>query len=456
MPNFTVSALFPQGGLILNNNPNPNRNTGGGRPAQPQVNRNAASANRPASAGQRPQGTGTQRPANAGQRPAGTQQRLAGTQQRPAGTQQRPQGTQQRPQGTQQRPQGTSGGKKGGKNNKDFVLTVLALVLVVALAITILVCCIKAIVDTVNKNNSTGNSSVTTTGTSGTTAATDPKYPEPAVGAWNEGFTTVSRNNTAIHEGDLILVNGTYAYTFPSSINLVEMYGKTGFGSVYTLGNGMTYPNGTTKSVELSKHIVTPLTTMLANMKAANPTLTTERRLMILSGYRTLEKQQTLYENETVEGLTAKPGHSEHHTGLTFDIRISVKDQPEIEYLNDAEQAWITENCAKYGFILRYTDANKDITGILNEDWHFRYVGVAHATYMVENDLCLEEYIDFLRENHHYGFDEPLNYSAEGKDYTIYYFPASVENDVTNIYVPSANYEISGNNVDGFIVTITK
>ena len=75
---------------------------------------------------------------------------------------------------------------------------------------------------------------------------------------------------------------------------------------------------------------------------------------------------------------------------------------------------------------------------------------------MVENDLCLEEYIDLLRENHLYGFDEPLTYTVDETEYIIYYFPASVESDTTNIYVPSANYEISGNNVDGFIVTITK
>jgi D-alanyl-D-alanine carboxypeptidase len=229
-----------------------------------------------------------------------------------------------------------------------------------------------------------------------------------------------------------------------------------GWKSVYVLGNGMTYPNGTVKPLELSKDIVTNITTMLADMKEANPTLTSTRRLMILSGYRTYEKQQDLYANDSDSGLTAKPGHSEHHTGLTFDIRIKVTDQSNIEYLNDAEQAWITANCAKYGFILRYTEDNKDITQIGGEDWHFRYVGVAHATYMVEHDLCLEEYLAFLREKHTYGANAPLEYSAEGTNYTIYYFPASVEKDNTDIYVPeSGHFEISGDNVKGFIVTVT-
>jgi D-alanyl-D-alanine carboxypeptidase len=355
--------------------------------------------------------------------------------------------------------QGGAHGKKTIKFNKDIGLALLALLLVVALAITIIVCCIKAIVDTVRGDGqtTTPEQTVNTAGTTtGTPVQTDPVFTTPVVGAWNEGYTTVSRANTAVNEGDLILVNYQYAYTFPTSINLKEMYGQTGFGSVYVLGNGMTYPNGTTKSLELSKHIIPNLTAMLSEMKNANASLTSERRLMILSGYRTYEKQQSLYENETVEGLTAKPGFSEHHTGLTFDIRISLKNSSEIEYLNDAEQKWIETNCAKYGFILRYTDENKDITGILNEDWHFRYVGVPHAMYMVENDLCLEEYLDFLRKNHHYGTHDPLNYTVGETTYTIYYFPASVEKTTTNIYVPSAGYEISGNNVDGFIVTVTK
>lgn len=341
--------------------------------------------------------------------------------------------------------------------NKDIILAILALLLILALAITIVACCVKALSDAIIKNTGTTQTTVTT-GTSGSTQSTvktDPTYPPPVPGAWNEGYTTVSRNNSAMYEGDLLIVNYMHEYRFPSSINLKEMYGQPGHNSVYVLGNGMTYPSGA-KSLELSRHVITPLTTMLADLKAANPTLTAERRLMVLSGYRTYEKQQTLYENETVEGLTAKPGFSEHHTGLAFDIRISLKDSPQLEYLNDTEQAWIVENCAKYGFILRYTDENKDITGILNEDWHFRYVGVAHATYMAEKDLCLEEYVDYLKENHCYGSQDPLNYAAQDKEYIIYYFPASVEKDVTNIYVPSSGYEISGNNIDGFIVTVTK
>jgi D-alanyl-D-alanine carboxypeptidase len=330
------------------------------------------------------------------------------------------------------------------------------LFLIVILAAIVIIFSVKAIVDTVR--NSGGTTTAPSTMVNGETTAPlkDPVYTTPVAGAWNEGYVTANRKDTLVNEGNLILVNNDYAYTFPASLKLKEMLNKKyGYGSVYVLGTGMTYPTGP-KPVELSEVIVDSIKTMLADMKAANPTLTETRRLMILSGYRTLDKQQALYENDPDSGLTAKPGHSEHHTGLTFDIRIKVNDQSEIEYLNDAEQAWITANCAKYGFILRYTEDNKSITQIGGEDWHFRYVGVAHATYMVENDLCLEEYLAFLREKHTYGVNDPLKYAAEGKDYTIYYFPASVEKDNTDIYVPSSgHYEISGDNMNGFIVTVT-
>ena len=401
-------------------------------------------------------GTAQKKPASGSARPTGT--KPAGgarptSSTRPAGTKPAANTGARKPaNGT--RPSQPQRGKKR-KIGKDGILAIIMLLLVVVLAAIIIICCVKAIADTLGGNTTAGPTTTGTGDTTGSTVLTDPAYTTPVVGAWNEGYVTIDRLKAAVNEGDLIVVNNDHEYKFPSSINLVEMWGQPGHNSNYVLGNGMTYPSGP-KSLELSKHIVTPITTMLADMKAANSTLTSTRRLMILSGYRTLEKQQTLYDNETVDGLTAKPGHSEHHTGLTFDIRINVKDQANIEYLNAAEQAWITQNCAKYGFILRYTDAKKDITGILNEDWHFRYVGVAHATYMVEHDLCLEEYIEFLKKDHAYGEDAPLNYSAEGKDYTIYYFPASVEKDITKIYVPATgHYEVSGDNMNGFIVTVT-
>ena len=427
-----------------NTNKTPNK-----KPAGSAAPHQSKPANRTASTQARPTGT---KPATNGARPATGAKPTSGT--RPA-TGARPTGNAQKPQNANRNAQPPHKKKKG--LGKDGVLAIIMLLLVVILAAIIIICCVKAIADTISGNGTTaGSTTVNTAGSTTEAIKTDPVFTTPVVGAWNEGYVTTNRKNTVVNEGNLILVNNDHAYTFPASLKLTEMWGQNGYGSVYLLGTGMTYPTGP-KPIELSSNIVEHITSMLIDMKEANSSLTSSRKLMIASGYRTYEKQETLYTNDSESGLVAKPGHSEHHTGLTVDIRIATDaDKSGNLFLNETEQAWITANCAKYGFILRYTEDNKDITQIGGEDWHFRYVGVAHATYMVEHDLCLEEYIAFLREKHAYGTNEPLNYAAEGKEYSIYYFPASVEKDNTDIYVPaSGHYEISGNNVDGFIVTVT-
>jgi LAS superfamily LD-carboxypeptidase LdcB len=98
--------------------------------------------------------------------------------------------------------------------------------------------------------------------------------------------------------------------------------------------------------------------------------------------------------NEAVAAtIVAPPGTSEHQTGLCCDIAdqfYSVKDSS----LEDtALFKWMNEHCAEYGFILRYPKDKEDVTGIIYEPWHFRYVGVEAAQYMKENNLCLEEFV---------------------------------------------------------------
>ena len=101
--------------------------------------------------------------------------------------------------------------------------------------------------------------------------------------------------------------------------------------------------------------------------------------------------------------------------------------------LGTGDYTWIDENAHKYGFVNRYPKGKESITMIDNEPWHFRYVGVPHATAMKEYDLCLEQYIDFLETTT-----------------TNVYIPLKVNTETEKVPYP---YEISGNNVDGWIVT---
>ena len=89
-------------------------------------------------------------------------------------------------------------------------------------------------------------------------------------------------------------------------------------------------------------------------------------------------------------------GTSEHNTGLGFDILQKGNYTLSTSFENTPEFKWLMENAENYGFVLRYPKNKTEITGIMYEPWHFRYVGVEHAKEMNELGLCLEEYIDYL------------------------------------------------------------
>ncbi len=89
----------------------------------------------------------------------------------------------------------------------------------------------------------------------------------------------------------------------------------------------------------------------------------------------------------------ARPGTSEHETGLAVDI-VDTSYQPLDEAQEDtAVQRWLMAHCAEYGFILRYPTEKSALTGVNYEPWHYRYVGEEAAREIMERDLCLEEYL---------------------------------------------------------------
>jgi LAS superfamily LD-carboxypeptidase LdcB len=90
----------------------------------------------------------------------------------------------------------------------------------------------------------------------------------------------------------------------------------------------------------------------------------------------------------------AVPGTSEHELGLAADIYSSENMSLDESQVDTFTQQWLMENCWKYGFVLRYPRAKSDITGIIFEPWHYRYVGYEHARRIHEADICLEEYLD--------------------------------------------------------------
>lgn len=116
-----------------------------------------------------------------------------------------------------------------------------------------------------------------------------------------------------------------------------------------------------------------------------------------ISAYRSYEYQKNLYDNyvkqdgvELADTYSARPGFSEHQTGLVVDIDNGKTDFNHFE--NTEEFKWMQKNAQTFGFILRYPKGKEDITGYDYEAWHYRYVGENIATFMNNNNLTLDEY----------------------------------------------------------------
>lgn len=126
--------------------------------------------------------------------------------------------------------------------------------------------------------------------------------------------------------------------------------------------------------------------------------------LMVNSSYRPYSDQEAVYNSYKARNgeayadkYAARPGHSEHQTGLALDI-FSLDNTSTKTFENSTAYAWLKENAHKFGFILRYPKDKEKITGYNFEAWHYRYVGVKAATYIYENDITYDEYYAYFIE----------------------------------------------------------
>lgn len=174
-----------------------------------------------------------------------------------------------------------------------------------------------------------------------------------------------------------------------------------------------------------------------------------------VSGWRSRAEQQQIWDGsmaENGEDFTRKyvaiPGCSEHQTGLAIDLALRSDSidfiRPDFPY--DGVCGRFRAIAADYGFIERYPAGKEKITGIAAEPWHFRYVGRPHARLMRDMGLTLEEYVELLR-----GYPYPGRLlSAAGGGYDAFV-------GFSRSYTPQehrAPCQVSGNNVDGYILTL--
>ncbi len=134
--------------------------------------------------------------------------------------------------------------------------------------------------------------------------------------------------------------------------------------------------------------------------------------LKIVSGYRSYSLQSKTYNNyvsrdgqDLADRYSARPGHSEHQSGLAMDINAC-----ENWFADSPEGIWLAAHCAEYGFIIRYPKDKEAETGYMYEPWHIRYLGTELAAAVTQSGLCLEEYLDITS-----------SYDAAGKTSEILY-----------------------------------
>ncbi|MDD6094713.1 MAG: M15 family metallopeptidase [Clostridia bacterium] len=269
-------------------------------------------------------------------------------------------------------------------------------------------------------------------------------------------YTVITVPSEQMYYGDLILVNSQNEYFFPEAAeqNIVDI--KSAKNEYYGLSS---YSTG------LSKNVIEQFNTLCTDYYNYSGF----KWMQVNSAYRSKQEQIDLYAEYTelygadyAKAYVATPGFSEHHTGLALDLNVNVDGS--IYYVESYEGCdWFRENAKNYGFILRYPDDKVHMTGISYESWHYRYVGTPHSQIMSDMNFCLEEYINYLKN---YTYDTVcLGYDAAtgvrdipgGEEYDggvmIYYVPC--EGEETKVKVPkNSEYTVSGNNVDGFVVTV--
>lgn len=250
-------------------------------------------------------------------------------------------------------------------------------------------------------------------------------------------FTNESLEYNSVFRGDLVLVNSSNEYKFiPDDADPIAISGNS--NSNHYIAKDLV--------TKLDSKVLEKLNSLMEGFYNA----TSNNDIVIIGGYRTFEEQNDKY-NSGTSGF--KGGFSDYHTGRSFDMAVFPKDNSSSGYYSPVGvYSWIDEHAADFGFILRYPE-NKDAqTGERARSYTYRYVGAPHAQYITQNSLCLEEYITLLKEHNK---DKPLEISTASGAYCVYYVPAN-NNASTDVPVPANKvYTVSGNNIDGFIVTVS-
>jgi D-alanyl-D-alanine carboxypeptidase len=188
------------------------------------------------------------------------------------------------------------------------------------------------------------------------------------------GGPSTNAPNTNSFVEDILLVNPENPLPKDfRAVNLVNLYDQK--GKHFHLANA---------GIKLSKDVFEAMDAMFAAARKDGVS-----GFIVTSGYRSREEQMEIF-LATTDGTAAKPGESEHETGLAFDVTAMGNESFELT----PQYEWLLGHCGEYGFIIRYPKGGEDVTGYPYEPWHYRYVGREHAARIMDMGITLEEYLE--------------------------------------------------------------
>lgn len=313
----------------------------------------------------------------------------------------------------------------------------------IAAALAVLLFLLLIISTSCHKNKDNGTAQLAKKNDSSSSAADSKNDSDSEVRLTQNYKYETFENKTAVGNGRLVIVNDEHPFSGKAE-NLTTVYpylfDDEGNQLIYASGSDL---NG---NEEMFKSF---------NKMASDFYKETGLATLLISGAYTgvsSQNDQTDEEEASSDSSSEQEERSqssvdESSTGLVIDLQLY--DNGEYpEYTGTGEYSWITSNCYKYGFIVE--DPN-------DKPSRFRYVGSVFAKIMNSKDMPLTKFNDFIKD---YSFEKPFSFTDEDdNDFLLYYIPAD-SGDTTNIPIPfmedgsKYNYEVSGNNIDGYIVCV--
>ena len=334
---------------------------------------------------------------------------------------------------------------KGFEKSRELNYLALIKAVVFFVAVVLVFVLLLVIVQRASVEPTTSNpeQSETSTETSLESSIPDVETSKPIITTPTVNYIPIEVDTNSMYDGTVILVNGSNEFVFPTDDFAPSMADTK--NSDYFVRD---------RSVCLRPEVTEMLNELMSEYRAVK----SKKNIMIYNGYLDYNTQKSYYDRavtnygeDKASMMQSRPGFADAHTGLTIDMRIYVNGEVS-DFKGEDESSWIVENAYRYGFIQRFPEGKEVTTGLNASASKYRYVGIPHSVLIKNNELTLEEYSVRVKA---YTYETSHWYCEfEGSTYEVYYAPASSEAK-TVIYVPSDKaYTISGNNIDGFIVTL--